>query len=513
MIERVDRTMTRKDFFLSTLSGAMLSLGFPKFGLFFVSWFALVPLLLALQGKKPREAFRLGFLCGIVHFATTLHWIQYVLQHYGAFPLPLALGCVLILAAYMALYPAAFSYVASRLEPWPLLWVIGLPGAWVTLEFIRAHALTGFPWANLGYTQTPWNLMIQVADITGVYGVSWLIVFTAVVIASFLLGHRSTRCALALCLCLAVALSYGSWRRSQVEARRQGVPPWPVAVVQGNIDQSVKWDPAFQQMTLQRYETLSLQAMASSPPPELLVWPETAVPFFYGFEEDLTAQLNKTFARIGKPVLFGVPSVTVVEERPKLQNAAYMVAPDGSRLGSYAKQHLVPFGEYVPYQRVLFFVNRLVEAAGDFEPGRGPSLMKLGGNSLGVLICYEGIFPELARAAVRRGANTLVNITNDAWYGDTGAPYQHMEMSLWRAVEFRVPLIRAANTGVSVIVDATGRIVGRIPLNETAQLVREVHPLEMETLYERWGDFFAWLCSLTTLVGVLYAHWKPRRIS
>ncbi len=500
--------MNPKDFFFSVLSGVLLTLGFPKFNLFFVSWFATIPLLLAIRNKQPWEAFRLGFVCGIVHYVSTLHWIQYVVQHYGGLPLPLAWGCVLILAAYMALYPAAFCYVAGRLEPNTPLWVFGLPGVWVTMEFIRAHAFTGFPWACLGYSQTPWNLIIQISDITGVYGVSWLIVLTGTVLTAFTAGYRNALHLTILIACLSLVLTYGSWRRAHVDELYQQASPWSVAVIQGNIDQAVKWDPDFQQMTLERYRLLSIDAAQASPAPEFVVWPETAVPFFYGFEEDLTEQLNDTFAQVGKPVLFGLPSMILLEGMPKVQNSAYLVRPDGTLLGTYAKQHLVPFGEYVPYQHVLFFVSRLVYAAGDFEPGRGPSVMQLGDHSLGVLICYEAIFPELARAAVRQGANVLVNITNDAWYGDTGAPYQHRDMALWRAVEFRVPIIRAANTGVSVIADAAGRVAGRIPLNETEWLVADIHPLQVQTIYERWGDFFAWVCSLTTVFGVVYARWK-----
>ncbi len=505
--------MNRKDIFLSTLSGLLLSLGFPKFSMFYLSWIALVPLLVALRGKSPGTAFRLGFLSGLVHYVTTLHWIQYVVQHYGGLASPVAMGIVLLLAAYMALYPGLFSYLASRLESRTSLWVFALPGIWVALELVRAHVFTGFPWANLGYTQTPWNLVIQLADITGVYGVSWLMVLASTVVAAFILGRGRAVYPLVFVLCLAVVLGYGSWRRAAVDQWQRSIDPWPVAVIQGNIDQSVKWDPDFQQMTLERYDTLSRKAMEHTPPPRLIVWPETAAPFFYGLDENLTAQVNETFLAVGKPFLFGVPSMTLVDGEAKLQNSAFLVGGDATLLETYAKQHLVPFGEYVPYQNVLFFVNRLVHAAGDFVPGKGPKTMELDDHALGVLICYEGIFPRLARAATRDGASILVNITNDAWYGDTGAPYQHMEMSIWRAVECRVPLVRAANTGVSVIVDAKGRILERMPLNETGQMVAEIQPLHKETLYERWGDFFAWFCGLTGLGGVLYAKRRSANIS
>jgi apolipoprotein N-acyltransferase len=275
-------------------------------------------------------------------------------------------------------------------------------------------------------------------------------------------------------------------------------------VIQGNIDQGRKWDPAFQQETLRRYRELSLKAANHNPVPDLLVWPETATPFFYGLEEALTSQVNRMLNEAGKPVLFGSPAVTRLDGQARLQNRAYLVDGSGSIHGSYAKQHLVPFGEYVPLQKILFFVDRLVQAAGDFAPGRDSTPMGLNGQRLGVLICYEGIFPELARLTVLRGANFLVNITNDAWYGRTSAPYQHMEISRWRAVEFRVPLIRAANTGISTIVDATGKKCGTIPLDEQGFLVCNVRPSQVQTFYARWGDLFAWLCILTSVAGLVF---------
>jgi apolipoprotein N-acyltransferase len=176
----------------------------------------------------------------------------------------------------------------------------------------------------------------------------------------------------------------------------------------------------------------------------------------------------------------------------------------GKVLGSYAKQHLVPFGEYVPLPQLLFFVQRLVEAAGDFSAGQDARPLSLNGQRYGVLICYEAIFPDLARTTVRLGANVLVSVTNDAWFGNSSAPYQHLEMARWRAIENRVPLIRCANTGISTVFEATGRSGRQIPLNESGYLVCGVTPLTVTTLYNRYGDWFAWLCSLTALLAVIY---------
>jgi apolipoprotein N-acyltransferase len=490
---------------LSILSGILLTLGFPKLGLYYFSWVALVPLFLALSGRTIREAFALGGLCGLVHYLGTLYWIYYAVHHYGGIPLSVAVLLLLLLCAYLAVYLGCFAIVARQWQAYPLLWVLGLPGVWVTLELIRGHLITGFPWANLGYTQTPLHALIQIADLSGVYGVSWLVVLGSTALTALLKRSRGVTGILALGICLVGTTLYGSWRMGSIEDLQIAATPWTVGVVQGNIDQSRKWDQAFQQETLKRYEELSRQASRKSPAPELLVWPETAVPFFYRIEDKLTAQLNEMVKTIGTPLLFGSPGATLVDDEPRLQNRAYLVNGAAVLEGVYAKQHLVPFGEYVPLQKLLFFVHRLVQAAGDFVPGNDPSPLILGRQPFGVLICYEDIFPELARAEVERGATSLINLTNDAWYGNSSAPYQHLELARWRAIEFRVPLIRAANTGISAIIDATGKACGVIPLDQQGFLVCSVHPFRILTFYAKWGDLFAWFCVLTTTGGLIYS--------
>ena len=491
---------------LSILSGVLLAVGFPKPGLYYLSWVALVPLLLALRDRTSREAFGLGWLCGLVHYLGSLYWIYYAVHHFGGVSLTPAMLVLLLLCAYVAVYLGFFAVVARQWEPHPLLWVLGLPGVWVALELVRAHLITGFPWANLGYSQTPLETLIQVGDFSGVYGVSWLVVLSSTALTALLRRSKAGIYGVFVCVaCLLGTFLYGSWRLGTIEELQNGATPWTVGVVQGNIDQSRKWDPAFQQETLKRYQTLSSQAGRDNPAPELLVWPETSAPFFYRLEEKLTTQLNEIVRETRTPLLFGSPGVTLVEGEPRLQNRAYLVNGSAILEGFYAKQHLVPFGEYVPLQKLLFFVSRLVQAAGDFVPGDDPSPLMLGRQPFGVLICYEDIFPELARAAVERGATALINITNDAWYGTSSAPYQHLEMAQWRAVEFRVPLVRAANTGISSIFDATGRSCGTIPLNQEGFLVCPVHPFRTLTFYAKWGDLFAWLCVLTTAGGFLYS--------
>ncbi len=232
---------------LSVLSGLLLTSGFPKLELYYLSWVALIPLFVAIRGKTGRQAFWLGYLCGFVHFATTLYWIRFVIDHYGGLPFVLAVLVLLLLCAYLAFYPAFFALFAAKWRENFWLWLIGLPCAWVALEFIRAHALSGFPWANLGYTQGPLNSLIQVADLVGVFGVSWLVVLGNAAITACLYRFRVRASVLVFGLCLAAAAGYGMLRLDVIRNLQEQAPPFTVGLVQGNIDQSQKWDPAFQE--------------------------------------------------------------------------------------------------------------------------------------------------------------------------------------------------------------------------------------------------------------------------
>jgi apolipoprotein N-acyltransferase len=496
---------------LSISSGVLLTLGFPPFHLAWLSWAALVPLLLAVRGKTLRQAMGLGFLTGFTHFLTALYWIAYVVRHYGSLPLPMAAGVLVLLAAYLGLYPAVFAGVARAWDSRPRFQWYGLPFVWVALEWLRAHALTGFPWANLGYTQTPFATLVQQADLTGVYGVGWLVVLGNTCLAACVASRRPRRCLAFPLLMLAASLAYGTLRLDTVSRAQDAAEAMAVGLVQPAIDQSLKWDPAFQEATLERLERLSRRAAAHDPRPDLLVWPETATPFFFGIEEKQSERVKGVARALGIPILFGSPGVMWHGKQPRPLNKAFLLDSEGNVRGDYAKQHLVPFGEYVPLKRILFFVHRLVEAAGDFVPGQDPSVLRMDGTRLGVLICYEAIFPDLARSAIREGADILVNLTNDAWFGRSSAPYQHFEMARWRAVEFRVPLVRCANTGVSAMFDAAGNPCGKIPLNEVGVLVCRVKPLAFRTVYARWGDWFAWFCTLTAAGCGVYSAWGPRR--
>ncbi len=495
---------------LSVVSGLLLTCAFPRTAMAAAAWVALVPLLVAVRGKSRGEAFRIGYWCGLSHAVTSFYWIYHVIAKYSGLAGPLAVVVLLLLCAYLACYPACFAVFATVCEHRPGIWLWGLPAGWVALEWLRAFMITGFPWDNLGYSQTPWLSFIQVADITGVYGLSWLLVLANTSFARIWIERRLHWDLLILAVLVGTVGVYGVTRLNHVEALERQASSIPVALIQGNIDQSRKWDPVLQEEIVHRYLELSGEALANSPRPGVVVWPETAAPFFLGLEDRFTPRLEEFTRSNGVALLVGAPGVGQTKGRPHYYNRMFLLDARGTILGSYSKQHLVPFGEYVPLARLLFFVERLVQAAGDFSPGTDARPLALDGQRYGGLICYEAIFPALARQTVRLGANVLVNVTNDAWYGVSSAPYQHFEMARWRALENRVPLIRCANTGISTVFSASGRSGTTIPLNKTGYQVYGVLPLQITTLYNRYGDWFAWLCCLTAIAAFVYSSARVR---
>lgn len=349
--------------------------------------------------------------------------------------------------------------------------------------------------------------MIQICDLVGVYGLSWLVASVNMLLFEYTSKRQTWRNgtaafqAFTVAVLLVLAASYGGSKLHEAPADTRS--RIRTAVIQGNIDQSEKWIPEFQEKTIDTYMRLSLHAARHNP--DLIVWPETAVPLFFQDPSHLSTRIRKTPDITGADFLFGSPAYVRSEDQVSYTNRAYLLSRRDRAIRTYDKVHLVPFGEYVPLQRFLPFVNRLVPAAGDFVPGEHVSPLKSGPYAAGVLICYEAVFPYLSRRQVKEGANILVNITNDAWFGETSAPFQHLSMSVFRAVETRLPLVRAANTGISAFVDSRGRILKQGELFQEAVLVCDV-PLSQEgpTFYVRYGDVFPLFLFVAISVNLLF---------
>jgi apolipoprotein N-acyltransferase len=491
---------------LAILSGLLLAAAFPSLDWEPLAWVGLVPLLLAAEGLRPRAAFALGWLGGLVFYLGTVYWVAYTITRHTAVPMPAAIAILLLMAGVLACYTGGFLAGVRWMErrDLPALWLAA--PLWVTLEWLRGWFFIGFPWAALGHSQYRYHDLAQLAEVTGVYGISALLVFFNVVVAAVLrasgrAGRRRLVPALVALTGLVFALPLaGRWRAAAL-ARQEPAGRLRVAVVQGNIEQDHKWDPAYQGATLDRYAELTAAAAAAEP--DLVVWPETATPFLFQEPGPLRESVLDLAVRHRVHLLFGSVAVRQAADGGIEElNRAYLVSPEGREIGTYDKIQLVPFGEYVPYERVLFFVDRIVHAVGRIVPGIVPTVFRLPAARFGVLICYEDVFPALTRRFAAGGADFLVNVTNDGWYGRTSAPHQHLAQATFRAIENRAPLVRAANTGISAVIDPDGRIRWRSQLFQPAWHADEITWPGVRTFYARFGDAFAWACALVTAAAL-----------
>ena len=501
-----------KAIFMSLISGVLLFLSFPKFGLGIIAWVALLPLFAALRDASTvKNAFFLGWLTGCVAYVGTLYWIVYVVVNYGRMPVYLGIACMLLLVAYLSVYLGMFAAgIVFLRDKIPVF--ISAPFLWLATEHLKSTVITGFPWENLGYSQFNNFYLIQLADITGVAGLSFLIVLFNVSIFR-LLGERSKRSiVLTACVCLIVAAVYvyGFVRVGQVKEAIKNTTQVNVSLVQGNIDQSVKWSPNYQQETIDIYEALSLKG---DPGEEgLIIWPETAVPFNFEMESIMRRRVQRVAAAAGKWLVLGAVSYNP-QKRKDYFNSAYLLSPDGSIRGRYDKVHLVPYGEYVPLRNVFPFISSLAAGIGDFGRGSGYYPLEMGKEKIGVLICYEGILAQAGRAYKNNGAALLVNITNDAWFGKTSAPYQHLSMATFRAVETRLYLVRAANTGVTAIIDPCGKIIGHTDIFKKDVIHGKISYIDMPSFYARYGEWPVWLSFIAVaLFFVLNLIWRIKHV-
>lgn len=418
-----------------------------------------------LPTNEKRKNFAQGLAFGVIYNLLTMYWIYYVLTKYGNLPSLVSLLVLLLLVFYLSLYPAIFFLIFGKLRERMPLVVLPFVGAliWVLLELIRSNFLTGFPWLLIAYTQHTVLPLIQHTKTFTVYGLSFLIIFVNISLYTLILGKGWQRfLPMGLSFLVMTYLVY-SGNKIMEETKREFSNGKSIKVlcVQGNVDQSKKWDRAFQNEIVSKYLKLTGKTDA-----ELVIWPETALPFVYGLDKEWTERFVNSIRNQGYILITGFVAVGYDEYgKGGFTNSAGLFF-QGELKGRYDKIHLVPFGEYVPLQRILFFVNKLVEAAGDFIPGKEIKILEAKDLKIGLFICYEAIFPEIAKEYKKRGANLLVNITNDAWFGRSSAPYQHLAMSRFRAVENGVYLVRVANTGFSCVITPWGEIRSKTRLFE-----------------------------------------------
>ncbi len=502
----------KSDILSASVSGILLVLGFPRFDFYPLAWIALVPLLIAVRDKNSRTAFYLGLLTGFIYFAGTIYWMYHSMYFYGGVPLIVSVIILVCLSLYLALYPGIFLVLfnyLSRQTAVPAL--LTVPVLWVSHEYLRTYALTGFPWSLLGYSQYKFLPFIQIADITGVYGVSFLVaaINGAVYDISILrprssdAGTLSSRRPITLGLIMIVFIVTGSLLygigKLNAPVKQANIK---VSVIQGNIRQDVKWDSRFQREVIDTYKKLSIKTLSAKP--DIIIWPESAIPFVFGYDKPLTDEISSFSKELGTHLLFGgVIAKQNGPDKSSLSNSAILLSPEGKVMSVYDKIHLVPYGEYVPLRALFPFIDKMVTAIGDFAHGEDPTVMLTPFAKIGNLICYEIIFPNLVRKFVDEGADLLVTITNDAWFGRTAAPYQHFSMAVFRAVENRVPVARAANTGISGFIDTKGRIINKSDIFVESALTEEIATGDNKSFYTKYGDVFAWLCIAVSVLLII----------
>jgi len=495
------------------LAGALFvlsyALGTPGYDVPGLPLVCLAPFLaLAVPARSARQAAWRGWIAGTAGNVPLYYWIAYTIAVQGKLGWALGALAAFLVSAYVGAYFSVAAAAAHRLEARfgeRGLWLF--PAVWTGVEMARAHLFSGFPWMLLGYSLAGSATMRQAADLAGDHGLSFLLALTGVSV--FLAGERlsggfSARAAIPLIpggAALLFLVLYGRAGTAVPAAPAAPDPEVKVAIAQGGIDQSVKWEPGNQAATLEVYGELTRKAGEAGA--QVVVWPETAAPFFYGWEGELSRRLDAIVAKEGVPVIFGAPWYDPAGGG-KFYNSVFHMDARGVVLERYDKRHLVPFGEYVPLRSVLFFLTKLTQGEEDFSSGTGPALFRVGGRLVAASVCYEALFPSLVREGVRGGAAWLVNVTNDAWFGDTVAPHQHLAMARMRCVEFRRPMVRAANSGISAVIGRDGGIDASLGLFRRGVLIAGVRPATGETVYAKTGEIFGISCSILSFLALIF---------
>jgi apolipoprotein N-acyltransferase len=419
---------------------------------------------------------------------------------------------LLALALYLGFFVALFGWITRfirRRVGWSPLMVA--PAVWGVTEWLKSSGPLGCPWGNVSYALAEHPAWIQGAQFIGAPGLSiWIVTVNALLAGAFLAKRWAARVALAL---LGIALVAGPvlWGQARVRAHRPG-ETIRVALVQPDISSEEKWDAAHQEKSIRTLARLSREAAEQVPKPDLLIWPETALPFYVRLEPAKLELLFDLIQELNVPLLLGYPDATFTLSGGVItHNAAGLVLPSRSIAAQYEKIHLVPFGERIPFQGLLPFLGKINLGQAEWTPGTKPVIFPLRGAPFGVLICFESIFPELARDYGTDGARFLVNITNDEWFGPTAAPRQHADMAILRCVEQDLGMARCANTGISMIIDPLGRVSQPSPLFREALLGGDVELGGTPTLFRVWGDWLTGLCIGLVLVLLLLGWYRPLR--
>lgn len=488
--------MSKRSIILSILAGLILAAAMPKPGIWAAAWFGLVPLLLALRGSRPRDAAVYGLITGCAYYGIILFWLTI----FGYLPWALV---VLKETFWLML----FAVIASWLMPERIGWwgYLAVPAAWTAIQWARLLGPLGFTWGSLAHTQADNLPIIQMASTTGPWGIDFLIcLFSLALMGTFLAAHERRRFRPAGVIALVIgAVWIGGF--AALDSGDSGYRGTKIAIIQGNTPHEINAPPDYSVDSFRTYERLSRRAAEGKP--DFIIWPETTIP------EDIApdtwgALISRLARETGTGYIVGGYDASGQSES---YNAAHFYDRTGRKLGVYHKVHLVPYGEYVPLRERMPWLKRYGIRDVDVRPGKSHNLVETDIGKLGTIICFESLFPAVARQEVSRGAEALVIITNDAWFLQTQAARHHMMMAKLRAVENRRWVVRAAATGISAVIDPYGRPQGELPVFTQGILTGSIARLQSLTPYARFGDWFVFAC-LAILAGCL-ARCKGKHVA
>ena len=488
---------------LAILSGFLFAFAFPNVAIGWLIFIAFVPLFIALaRAKSWREAFALGWISQTIAWLLMVPWVVRVMSHYGGLPYITGVLIFVGMCIILGFYGGAFGVLVFRIAPGDEFhrWLLA-PLAWAAIEYARTYLLTGFPWNLIAAAIVDYTPLAQFDRVAGPYALAVLMLLPSATICWIIMarprGMRLVAVVAPVTILCFVWWSTGIVASKLIPRPRVG-PTYTAALLQPNISQEMRWDSASLSAIFQRMMDMTDTAIRSGA--SVIIWPESTVPLSYSSTDFFRHAIESVSRQAAVDIILG--SVAEDAAAPnRMWNAAFLVSA-GTTVGHYDKIRLVPFGEYVPLRRMLFFARKLVRAVGDFEFGKKDTPL-IGLLRYGPAICYEIVFPQIPRTQVVHGADVLVTITNDAWYDGTSAPRQHLNQARLRAIETDRYLLRAATTGISAFVDPTGRVIEELPMNRQGLIYAHFQPRHSTTLYVRFGDWFAWIACAIVAVSVL----------
>lgn len=498
------------------LCGVATAAAYPPLDIWPLSFFVLIPVIILAWRLDARRALVAGYIYGMSLALSGLYWFSVVMTTYGRVSWPMVAVSLAAMAIYGGFFFASFTWLISWWRGPRAALLVLMPLFWVAHEFLRAHLLFGFPWCPFGQILAAYPTLAQSAEWFSAPGLSALVVLVNGLLAWALAPQDPARAkagrwaaAGAAVLVVAAMWGWGAWRMAEVNRAAQKAPQLTVSVMQANIPLPILHDRSKIPQVIQKITALTEQeAKKVKQRPWLVVWPETAAPFYFRFDRIRTEPILQTAQRLGIYLTLGSSGLERAQGKLWPTNRTWLIWPDGLTTTYYDKAHLVPFGEYVPYKSVFFFVRAIAAVGGDMLPGKPGSTLPAGPATLGPLICYESVFPYLARAMRLSGANLLVNQTNDAWFGHTSAPYQHISHLTLRCIETRLACARAANTGISGFVLPDGRVVDTAGILTSGVRTRRLPLMRLETFFTRHGDL---LGPAGLIISCLAALWAGLR--